>query len=315
LIGSNDIKKVLVQKFQSGFILAAFILVLIAFSAMSPVFRTVNNYLVILRQVCILAVIAYGMTFVITAAHIDLSVGSTVAMTSMVAAQSISAGWGIGAAVALTLLAGMIIGLFNGLIVAKLRIPSFLATLGTMGIIRGTALAWTKTMPIPLTDQFFGQMFSNALVAGVPVIVFWMLLALAICVLLYNFTPLGNYVKAVGGNARAAQYSGVSVAKVTVAVFLVTGFLCGLGGLLQLARMKTARPDAADIAMDAVTAVILGGTSLFGGKGSVVFTLVGALLLVTITNGLVILGVDSNVQQIIKGAIVILAVALGSKND
>jgi ribose transport system permease protein len=312
---SNTIKQRIGQQFQNSFIAVAFILVVVAFSALSPTFRTMGNYMVILRQVCILAVIAYGMTFVITAAHIDLSVGSAVALTSMVASQAISAGLGIGLAVVLSLAMGLLIGLVNGLIVAKLRLPSFLATLGMMGIIRGAALAWTKTMPIPLTEPQFGELFSNAQIMGVPVIVFWMLGALAICVLLYNFTPLGNYVKAVGGNARAAQYSGVSVAKITVAVFLVSGFLCGMGGILQLARMKTARPDAADIAMDAVTAVILGGTSLFGGKGSVIFTLIGALLLVTITNGLVILGVDSNVQQIIKGIIVILAVALGSKSE
>jgi ribose transport system permease protein len=274
-----------------------------------------GNYLVILRQVCILAVIAYGMTFVITAAHIDLSVGSTVALTSMVASKTITGGMGIGLAILFALIMGLIIGLVNGLIVAQFHIPSFLATLGMMGIIRGAALAWTRTMPVPLTDPLFGEMFSNAQILGIPVIVFWMFGALAVCILLYNFTPLGNYVKAIGGNAKAAQYSGVSVSKVTVAVFLVSGFLCGMGGLLQLARMKTARPDAADIAMDAVTAVILGGTSLFGGKGSVIFTLIGALLLVTITNGLVILGVDANVQQIIKGAIVILAVALGSKTE
>jgi ribose transport system permease protein len=311
----NNIRQQIGQKFQNGFIIVAFILVVIVFSSMSGTFRTMSNFLVILRQACILGVIAYGMTFVITAAHIDLSVGSAVALTSMVASKAITGGLGIGAAVVFALLAGICIGCINGLIIAKLRIPSFLATLGMMGIIRGAALAWTKTMPIPLTDPFFGQLFSNAQILGVPVIVFWMLGALVICILLYNFTPLGNYVKAIGGNAKAAQYSGVSVSRVTVAVFLVSGFLCGMGGLMQLARMKTARPDAADIAMDAVTAVILGGTSLFGGKGSVVFTLIGALLLVTITNGLVILGVDANIQQIIKGAIVILAVALGNKNE
>ena len=311
----NNIKQLIGQKFQSGFIVVAFFLVIIVFSVMSPVFRTMSNYLVILRQVCILAVIAYGMTFVITAACIDLSVGATVAMTSMVAAQAITAGFGIGMASVLSVLVGLFIGLINGLIVAKLRIPSFLATLGMMGIIRGVALSWTKTMPVPLTNPKFGELFSNAQIMGVPVIVFWMLGVLAICILLYNFTPLGNYIKAVGGNAKAAQYSGVNVSKITIAVFLVSGFLCGIGGLLQLARMKTARPDAADFAMDAVTAVILGGTSLFGGKGSVIFTLIGALLLVSITNGLVILGVDANVQQIIKGIIVILAVALGSKSD
>jgi ribose transport system permease protein len=312
---NNIIKQQIGQKFQSGFIVIAFILVVVAFSIMSPTFRTISNYLVILRQVCILAVVAYGMTFVITAAHIDLSVGSTVALTSMVASKTITGDMGIGLAVVFTLITGLLVGLMNGLIVAKFHIPSFLATLGMMGIIRGAALAWTKTMPVPLIDPLFGEMFSNAQILGIPVIVFWMLCALVICVLLYNFTPLGNYVKAVGGNAKAAQYSGISVPKVTVIVFVVSGFLCGMGGLLQLARMKTARPDAADIAMDAVTAVILGGTSLFGGKGSVIFTLIGALLLVTITNGLVILGVDANVQQIIKGLIVILAVALGSKNE
>jgi ribose transport system permease protein len=311
----NNIKQKIGQQFQSGFILVAFVLVVIAFSVLSPTFRTPSNFLVILRQVGILAVIAYGMTFVITAAHIDLSVGSVVALTSMVASQTISAGMGIIPAVVFTLAMGTFVGFINGLIVAKLRIPSFLATLGMMGIVRGAALAWTRTMPIPLTDPFFGELFSNKQLAGVPVIILWMLAALAVCVLLYNFTPLGNYIKAVGGNAKAAQYSGVDVSKITIVVFLVSGFLCGLGGLMQLARMKTARPDAADIAMDAVTAVILGGTSLFGGKGSVLFTLVGALLLVTITNGLVILGVDANVQQIIKGIIVILAVALGGKND
>jgi ribose transport system permease protein len=303
------------QKFQNGFIIVGFILVVLVFSILSPTFRTMSNILVILRQVCILAVVAYGMTFIITAAHIDLSIGAAVAMTSLVAAQAITAGFGVGIAVALTLLTGLFIGFVNGVIVAKLRIPSFLATLGMMGIVRGAALAWTKTRPVPLIDAFFSQLFNNAEIAGIPVLVFWMLGALAACVFLYNFTPLGNYVKAIGGNSKAAQYSGVSVPKITVTIFVVSGFLCGLGGLLQLARMKTARPDAADIAMDAITAVILGGTSLSGGKGSMAFTLVGALLLITITNGLVILGVDSNIQQMIKGAIVILAVALGGKNE
>lgn len=312
----NKLTKRFGQKMQSGFILIAFIVVLIVFSCLSETFRTMDNILIILRQVSILAVLGFGMTFVITAGHIDLSVGSTVALVSLVAAKTISANMGIGFAVVFALLTGLAVGLINGLIVSKLRIPAFLATLGMMSIIRGTALAWTKTMPVPLSNDTFGGIFNSAMIGGVPVIVFWMLGALAVCILLYNFTPVGNYVKAVGGNATAARFSGISVTKITILVFIISGLLAGLAGLMQLARMKTARPDTgADFAIDAVTAVILGGTSLYGGKGSIINTLIGALLLTTITNALVILGVDANIQQIIKGVIVILAVSIGNKND
>jgi len=297
-----------------GFVVFALVIVVIVFSIVTKNFATLSNLEVIFRQVSILAVLSFGMTFVISAAGIDLSVGSIIALTGILAAFAINAGMGIFMASVIGIGSGMALGFFNGILTSKVKIPPFLVTLGSMSMIRGTAMVITGTFPVPLTDRTFSLVWGNGYIGPVPAIILWAALVCVITILLYHYTPFGKYVLAVGGNETAAVYAGVKVDSIKTSVFVINGLLAGVAGMLMLARMSTARCDlGTDSAMDSITAVILGGTSLFGGKGSIVFTFIGALLLVVLSNGLVILGVDSNIQLIVKGAIVILAVSFGEK--
>ena len=297
-----------------GFVVLALIAVVIFFSIVTKNFATLSNLEVIFRQVSILAVLSFGMTFVISTAGIDLSVGASIALTGILAAFAINAGLGIFLASIIGIGAGTAWGLFNGILTSKVRIPPFLVTLGSMSMIRGTAMVITGTFPVPLTDKTFSLVWGNGYIGPVPAIILWAVLVLIITMVAYHNTPFGKYVLAVGGNETAAVYAGVKVDGIKTSVYVINGLLAGVAGMLMLARMSTARCDlGTDSAMDAITAVVLGGTSMFGGKGSIIFTFIGALLIVVLSNGLVILGVDSNIQLIIKGAIVILAVSFGDK--
>jgi ribose transport system permease protein len=316
----NGAKLVLKNKIFSGFnvrewvILFALIIIVIIFSTVSDRFATLANFEVILRQVAILAVLSFGMTFVISTGGIDLSIGSTIALIGILTAFALKAKMSVLAASCIGLGIGGLIGFTNGIITAKVKIPPFLVTLGLMSVLRGTAMVITKTYPVQVFNKDFVKIWGNGYIGAIPAIVLWAAVIFAVAQVFYVYTPFGNYVRAIGGNALAAKYSGVNVDKTLVMVYVLNGMFAGFAGLMMLARMSTARSDiGTDSAMDAITATVLGGTSMFGGKGSISFTFVGALIITVLSNGLVILGVDANVQLILKGIIVILAVSFSSK--
>jgi len=311
---SRNFIGILKTNIQTSVVFIALVVIVIFFSIATTSFATIGNLEVILRQVSILAILSFGMTFVISSAGIDLSVGSIIALTGMISALAINAGSGILVASLLGIGVGTAFGLFNGAIISFVRLPPFLVTLGSMSMVRGIAMVITGTYPVPLTDKSFSIVWGNGNIFGIPAIILWAALFFVIMHVLYRNTPFGNFVCAIGGNETAARYAGVKVAKNKALVYVINGFLAGVAGMLMLARLSTGRCDlGTDSAMDSITAVILGGTSLFGGRGSIVFSLVGALILTVLTNGLVIMGVDSNYQLIIKGAIVILAVSFSEK--
>lgn len=293
------------------FILGALFIV---FALLSEKFFQLENFASIGRQTAMTSLIAFGATFVITTGNIDLSVGSIVGLVGVTAAMALRAGFGLVGASIVGLLTGTLIGLINGILTAKVGIPAFLVTLGTMQMARGVALTVTNTKAVIIINPSFTKAWGAGTFLGFPTSILWTLLFFGICIWLYHYTYFGNYVKAVGGNKIAATYSGIKVDRITILVFVIAGFLAAVAGLLMAARLKSGRPEVGGgMELDAVAAVILGGTALYGGRGKMLNTLIGSLIMGVIVNGLIILGVQSNIQQIIKGAIIIAAVSLNKK--
>ena len=303
--------------FQDHLVYVVLLVLVTVFSLLNKNFFQMENFIGIGRQTAIVSVIAFGMTFVITTGGIDLSVGSVLALSGLLAALTLKATGSVLLATLVGILAGGLQGFVNGFLVAKMKIPAFLATLGMMSIARGISLTITNTKTCVLMNQTASNLWGNGTaILGIPMSIVWTLLLFAGAIVLYHYTPFGNYVKAIGGNITSALYSGVSVNKILMITYTLTGLLCGVSGLLMTARLGGARPEiGAGMELDAVASVVLGGTAVSGGKGNVVNTLIGSLIMGVITNGLIILGIQSNIQQIFKGAIIILAVALGSRND
>lgn len=297
-------------------VLLALIALVIFFSLKSDVFLTTANMANIGRQTTLVTIMAVGMTFVIISAEIDLSVASILKISGVSAALFMSEfanNWVLGALVGIAV--GALVGLVNGLLVTKLGIPSFLVTLGMLGIAKGLAFVMTDTAPVLVDNQTFWAVFYEGSVAGIPVPIVWTLVALAMGGVLLHFSTFGRKVYATGGNATAARYSGIRTARIKIVCFVLTGALAGLASLIFAAQGHAARPDFADgLELDVIAAVILGGTSLFGGRGSIVGTLIGSLIIGVLNNGLVLIGVSSSWQIAVKGFIIILAVAL-SKRD
>jgi ribose transport system permease protein len=255
------------------------------------------------------------MTLVIVSAEIDLSVASVLALSGMVAAlamEHVANSWLIGAAAAL--LVGGLVGFINGTLSTRLAVPSFLVTLGMLGIARGIALVLTDTEPVIITNQTYYTVFGEGYYFGIPAPIAWTIIVAAVGIVLLHFTTFGQKIYAVGGNSTAARYSGINTARVRTIAFVITGVLAGLAALVLSARAHAARPDVAQgLELDVITAVILGGTRLFGGFGTIVGTILGSVLIGILNNGLVLVNVSSSWQLAIKGAIIIAAVAFGRK--
>ena len=303
------------QVISNNFMLVVFILMILVFSVVEPNFRTFKNALVIGRQVAVIAILGFGLTFCITAGEIDFSVGAMTALSGMVAGLIMNkTGLGIWVAAAAGIATGVACGLLNGILVTKLKLPSFLVTLGTTYVYSGIATTVTSQKALVLYSDTFSKVWGNATFLGVPLLLWWMLLVGAVSFFFYHRTPFGAKVKALGGNRTAARFSGIRTENVVVKVMTVSGLLAGLCGLLMIARLSQARPDVGgDYAMDAIAAVVLGGTAFNGGSGSIPMTAVGALILISITNALMIMGISTTVQSIIKGAIIVVAVAMSTR--
>jgi ribose transport system permease protein len=294
----------------------AFVGVLIYFSIslFDQGFLTSGNLLNIVRQTATISLMALAMTFVISTGEIDLSVGSITALSSLLGALALQSGFGIIGGLVAGVGAGLVIGLINGLLVTKVAIPSFLVTLGTMGAVKGLAMWVTGTAPVPIVDANFNFIFGSGDLGPIPVLLVWTVVFTVIAHILLRKTSFGRQVLATGGNESAARFSGVKTMKIKLWVFLATGAMAGLAGLLYAGRMNAGRFSFGEgDELSVIAAVILGGTSLFGGVGTIIGTLVGSLLIGTINNGLIIMGLDVSQQMIIKGIIIILAVAFGKK--
>ncbi|MDR1795863.1 MAG: ABC transporter permease [Clostridiales Family XIII bacterium] len=301
---------------REWFVYIVLVALIIGFSLMSKAFLTTQNFEGIGRQIAMVTIVALGATFVITAGHIDLSVGSLVGLVGLVAAICMRSGLGIFLSSLVGLAIGAGFGVAHGLLVTKAKIPAFLVTLGTMGIARGLALTITNTKAVIILNDKFTTVWGAGALGRIPVSVVWMAALFAVAIWLYHFTTFGNYVKAIGGNPTAARYSGIKVDKNTMMVFIYAGLMAAVAGLIMAARLKSGRPEVGSgMEMDAIAAVILGGASLFGGSGKMVNTFIGALIMGIIVNGLILMGVQSNIQEIVKGAIIIAAVSLGKRNQ
>lgn len=276
-------------------------------------FLSSNNLLNIFRQTATITVIAVGMTYVIACAEIDLSVGSVAGLSSVCAAMAI-AQWGLLPGIAAGLGVGLAVGAINGALVSLLSIPSFLVTLGMLGIAAGVAQWITASAPQPILNGTFNMLFGSGNVGPIPGLLFWSLAFVAIGAVVMSRTKFGRQVVATGGNRTAAEFTGINTKKIKFQVLLISGGAAGVAGMLYAGRLQSGRFQWGEgDELSAIAAVILGGTSLFGGHGRVVGTLVGALLIGLINNGLILAGLESSQQQVVRGAIIILAVALARK--
>lgn len=273
-------------------------------------FLSTTNLLNILRQTAIVTIMAVGMTFVIGCAEIDLSVGSIAGLTSITAAMAISA-FGLVPGVVAGLLVGVAVGAINGSLVAFLRIPSFLVTLAMLGIAAGVAQWVTDSAPQPILNPTFNSMFGSGNIGPLPGLVVWSAAVVAVGAVVLRKMKFGRQVLATGANRTAAEYSGINTSAIKFRVMLLSAVAASLAGLLYAGRLHSGRFQwGAGDELSAIAAVILGGTALAGGRGSVVGTLFGALLMGLINNGLILAGLDSSQQQVIRGVIIVLAVAL-----
>ncbi len=255
------------------------------------------------------------MTFVILTGGIDLSVGSILALTGAVTAGMMSGGMDPILAMLLGVLLGVLLGAINGLIIAKGKVAPFIATLATMTIFRGLTLVYTEGRPISgLGDSFTFQMLGKGYILGIPVPVVTMAISFAVLYFILKKTTFGRRVYAVGGNEEASRLSGINVDRIKIYVYSLAGGLTAIAALILTSRLNSAQPTAGNMfELDAIAAVVLGGTSLTGGRGWIVGTLVGALIIGVLNNGLNLIGVSSFFQQVVKGAVILIAVLLDRK--
>jgi ribose transport system permease protein len=276
-------------------------------------FLTERNLTNVIRQTATITVMAVAMTFVIGAAQIDLSVGSVVGLASVTTAMAISE-FGVPAGILAGLLTGLIVGSVNGALVAYVAIPSFLVTLGMLGIAHGSAMWITDTAPQPILDDTFNDLFGSGDIGPLPSLVFWTAVAVVIGHIVLKKTGYGRRVLATGGNPVAARFSGVDTRKITFAVLAVMGVVAAFAGMLLAGRLHSGRFTFGEgFELSVIAAVILGGTSLFGGRATVIGSVLGSLMIGLINNGLTLMGMESSQQQIVRGAIIILAVALARR--
>ncbi len=298
--------------------LIALLVLIVVVSFLNPNFFTIDNLLNILRQTSVNAIIAVGMTLVILTAGIDLSVGSVLALCGAFAASMIALEIPVLVAVPVALLAGAILGAISGIIIAKGKVQAFIATLVTMTLLRGVTMVFTDGRPISTgftdtADTF--AWFGTGYTLGIPVPVWLMVISFAAAWYLLHHTRFGRYVYALGGNESATRLSGINVDRVKIGVYSICGLLSALAGIIVTSRLSSAQPTAGmGYELDAIAAVVLGGTSLAGGKGRIMGTLVGALIIGFLNNALNLLDVSSYYQMIAKASVILLAVLVDNKN-
>lgn len=303
--------KIDLSKYMVYFI---FLFVLAAFAIfLGGTFFSVQNLLSIVRQTAVISALAVTMTFVIAIGHIDLSVGSTVGLTGLVAAIILRDIDSIPLAVLGALAVGLLIGILNGFFIVVLELPSFLVTLGMQMVVFGASMWLTNTVAVPIGNETFIYYFGGGSIGKIPLLLFWTIVITIIGSLVLNKTAYGKKVLAVGGNSTSAKYSGINVKKIIVLVFVFSSLMAAIGGLLYAGRMNTGRYTFGDGAeLDAIASTILGGTSMAGGNGFIVGAVFGSLLIGMINNGLLFMGLTAPQQTVAKGVIILLSVSLSA---
>lgn len=289
---------------------AVFVVLCVVIGVLTPHFFTVNNLVNVAQQTVINAIIAVGLTYVIISGGIDLSVGSILAFSGVVMALAIRAEWPLPLALIAGVTVGTACGVINGLLISFGRLPPFIATLGMMSVARGGALLATDGRPVSGFNESF-RWLATGEIAAVPVPVIVMALVYTAAHFVLQRTKFGRYTYAIGGNEEASLLSGVPVRVYKVGIYALGGALAALSSVLLTARLNSAQPIAGlSYELDAIAATVIGGTSLMGGQGSVIGTLIGALIMGVLRNGLNLLGVSSFIQQVVIGLVIIAAVLL-----
>ena len=311
------------SRFQS--LIALFILCFVI-SLLSDKFLTATNAWNVMRQISVNICISVGMTLVVLTAGIDLSVGSVLALCGAITAgllkngieipsSNLFIGFTILGATVAGLLAGSLLGWFNGWAITKFKVPPFVATLAMLTIARGLTMLWTKGFPITGLNENFANIGTGWFI-GIPLPVWISGVIVLIAVVITNKTKLGRYIYAIGGNENAATLSGINIKKIKLIVYSIAGTLAAVGGLLVTSRLDAAQPNAGTgYELDSIAAVVIGGTSLSGGRGSVLGTVLGAIIIGVLNNGLVLLNISPFWQQVVKGFVILIAVIIDKANS
>jgi ribose transport system permease protein len=311
------------SKFQS---LIALIILCLVISLLSDKFLTAANAWNVMRQISVNICISVGMTLVVLTAGIDLSIGSVLALCGAITAgllkngieipsSNLYIGFTILGAIVAGLLVGSLLGWFNGWTITRFKVPPFVATLAMLTIARGLTMLWTKGFPITGLGENFAHLGTGWLL-GIPLPVWISGVIVFIAVVITNKTKLGRYIYAIGGNESAATLSGIDIKNIKIAVYTMAGALAGVGGLLVTSRLDAAQPNAGTgYELDSIAAVVIGGTSLSGGRGSVLGTVLGAIIIGVLNNGLVLLNVSPFWQQVVKGFVILAAVVIDKANS
>jgi ribose transport system permease protein len=311
------------SKFQS---LIALIVLCVVLSFLSDKFLTVNNVWNVMQQISVNICISVGMTLVVLTSGIDLSVGSVLALSGAITAgllkngiewqgQNLYVGFTVLGAILAGLLAGGLIGCFNGWTITRFKVPPFVATLAMLTMARGLTLLWTKGFPISVLGPGF-DFIGTGWLLGIPVPVWISLVVILAALVLTKKMSIGRYIYAIGGNENAARLSGININKVKIIVYGLAGVLAAVGGLIVTARLDSAQPNAGiSYELDAIAAVVIGGTSLAGGRGSIWGTVLGAVIIGVLNNGLVLLNVSPFWQEVVKGLVILLAVIIDRANS
>jgi ribose transport system permease protein len=297
---------------MNGALIGLLVLVII-FGVFSPVFFSAYNFINIARQCSTNLILAVGMTFIILTGGIDLSVGGVMGLVGTMVASLLAQGSSLGFALVIGLLIGVLLGTFNGICVANAKIPPFITTMATLSIARALALLYTNGYPITGMPKAF-TFIGSGKIAAIPVPVIIAVIIVAIGLFLLKKTVLGRYIYALGGNEDAARLSGINVKLWKILTYSIHGFFTAIAGIVLTARMNSGQPTmGTGIELDIIAAVVIGGTSLSGGEGGLFGTIIGALLITVLNNGLTILNVNSYLQGLIIGIVILIAVFMDKK--
>lgn len=291
-----------------------FLIIIGFFLIFAPNFATWNTAGAVGRITAVVTIMAVGMTFVIVCGEIDLSVGSHVSFAAMVVAMLLYndvPGW---IASPLVLLLGACVGAINGIVVTKLRIPSFLVTLGMLSVLRGLALSFTGSMPVPIVDPGYVSVLAGGTLVGIPAPIWWTLATVIVGFYLLHMSVFGKRALATGGNTIAARFSGINTDLIRIISFALCGVTAAMAGLVLSARSAAGNPILGQgLELDVIAAVIIGGTSLFGGRGFILGSVVGAIFIGILGFGLIVMGLSTSIQEVVKGLIIIGAVSLNRR--
>ena len=305
---SFDLKKFLMKYVMYIFLVLMCIILAIA----SDKFLTVTNLMTIIKQISIQSIVAIGMTMIIISGNIDLSVGSLVALCSVSGAMIMNKGLPMVVAIIASILIGALAGFITGGVTAKLKLHSFLVTLSLMTAFRGLAQTMTNGRPVAGLPSSFGKI-ASASIGPLPVLVIYMIVLYAIFMYVMKYTAFGRSIYAVGSNQESARLSGINIEMVKTMVFVLSGALCGVAGVLLAAKVRSGDPTCANgWEMDTIAGAIIGGTDMMGGEGKLGGTIIGLLFVGILANGMVLLGVSAYMQSVIKGLVIFMAVIINS---